>query len=79
MRRREGWQAPNEDSYVLNVDATLGDEKQAVGCGGVLRDKHGKWSGGFACTYPASIIEECEAWAILKGLEWAWHHSIRKL
>lgn len=64
---------------MLNVDATMGTRRRTVGIGGVLRNSVGAWYGGFASLYPVSRSEECEAWVVLKDMEWAWQQGIQIL
>lgn len=60
VARTGGWHGDEKDAFVLNVDAALGDGRRPAGCDGVLRDSNGVWRGGFACTYPAQLVAECE-------------------
>lgn len=74
--KSDGWRPTRHGEWVLNVDAATGDGHGIAGCGGVLRSGEGIWKGGFACIYPVTLCEECEAWAVLKGLEWAWQRNV---
>lgn len=73
------WRPPGNGEWVLNVNAALGSGRRAAGCGGVLRNGAGDWIGGFPCVYPARLSEECEAWALLKGMEWVWQRGIQPI
>lgn len=56
----------------LNVDGSLVEANNIVGCGGVLRDHTEKWQGGFCKTLIARNSDHAEICAIRMGMEWTW-------
>nr|GMD86277.1 ribonuclease H [Ipomoea batatas] len=68
----DGW-------YVLNTDGSFDSGANNGSCAGVVRDSRGNWCGGFGFRIPATSVALTEAWAILKGVEWAWRKGFRKL
>ncbi|RAL49880.1 hypothetical protein DM860_002171 [Cuscuta australis] len=50
-----------------------------AGCGGVIRNNNGEWLGGFSYKTRPNNIEEIEAKAIEKGIQWACGRGVRDL
>nr|GMC87178.1 uncharacterized protein LOC109149189 [Ipomoea batatas] len=73
------WEQPSDGWYVLNTDGSFGSGANNGSCAGVVRDSRGNWCGGFGFRIPATSVALTEAWAILKGVEWAWRKGFRKL
>nr|GMD53318.1 Non-LTR retroelement reverse transcriptase [Ipomoea batatas] len=73
------WEQPPDGWYVLNTDGSFGSGANNGSCAGVVRDSRGNWCGGFGFRIPATSVALTEAWAILKGVEWAWRKGFRKL
>nr|GMD45866.1 putative expansin-B14 [Ipomoea batatas] len=69
---RNGW-------YVLNTDGSFGNGAANGSCAGVVRDSQGSSCGGFGFKVPATTVAMKKAWAILKGVEWAWRKGFRKI
>nr|GMD41081.1 putative expansin-B14 [Ipomoea batatas] len=69
---RNGW-------YVLNTDGSFGNGAANGSCAGVVRDSQGSSCGGFGFKVPATTVAMKKAWAILKGVEWAWRKGLRKI
>ncbi|KAF7815065.1 putative non-LTR retroelement reverse transcriptase [Senna tora] len=42
------WTPPNNSIIKINVDGSRWDHSGGIACGGVFRDQHGRWMGGFA-------------------------------
>nr|GMC61179.1 heat shock 70 kDa protein-like [Ipomoea batatas] len=73
------WEQPPDGWYVVNTDGSFGSGANNGSCAGVVRDSRGNWCGGFGFRIPATSVALTEAWAILKGVEWAWRKGFRKL
>ncbi|KAG8390144.1 hypothetical protein BUALT_Bualt01G0053000 [Buddleja alternifolia] len=67
-----GWTRQELGWFKLNVDASIQKDHMhqhaLVAIGGVVRDMHGRWHGGFAGTVPDSSILAAELKSILQGL-----------
>lgn len=50
----------------------------AAGCGGMLRDEHGRWIAGYVMNVGVTTAYQAELWGILKGLEVTWDLGFRK-
>nr|GMD34250.1 Non-LTR retroelement reverse transcriptase [Ipomoea batatas]GMD35966.1 Non-LTR retroelement reverse transcriptase [Ipomoea batatas] len=70
---------PLQEWFFINTDASFLSYDELTGCGGILRTCNGDWVAGFSCTTRARNIEEGEAWAIYKALQWAWEKKIMNL
>jgi ribonuclease HI len=64
------WKPPMEGWVKLNTDGAYKDES-AAGCGGVIRDSHGGWLGGFAKYLGICSAYVAELWGVLEGLRYA--------
>ncbi|KAG8370972.1 hypothetical protein BUALT_Bualt13G0038800 [Buddleja alternifolia] len=66
-----GWTRPELGWFKLNVDASIQKDHMhqhaLVAIGGVVRDMHGRWHGGFAGTVPDSSILAAELKSILQA------------
>ncbi|KAG8388972.1 hypothetical protein BUALT_Bualt02G0180800 [Buddleja alternifolia] len=67
-----GWTRPKLDWFKLNVDASIQKDHMhqhaLAAIGGLVRDMHGGWHGGFAGTVPNSSILATELESILQGV-----------
>ncbi|XP_050369575.1 uncharacterized protein LOC126787720 [Argentina anserina] len=63
------WSCPRQGWYKLNVDGTV---HKRIGGGGVIRNEHGQWVGGFAANFGKGKAIDAELLALLTGLEYAW-------
>nr|GMD31008.1 ribonuclease H [Ipomoea batatas] len=70
---------PLQEWFFINTDASFLSYDELTGCGGILRTCNGDWVAGFSCTTRVRNIEEGEAWAIYKALQWAWEKKIMNL
>ncbi|KAK2379785.1 Polynucleotidyl transferase, ribonuclease H superfamily protein [Trifolium repens] len=64
------WKPPMEGWVKLNRDGAYKDGS-AAGCGGVIRDSHGGWIGGFAKYLGICSAYVAELWGVLEGLRYA--------
>jgi ribonuclease HI len=67
----EGW-------VKLNTDGAYKDGS-AAGCGGVIRDSHGGWIGGFAKYLGICSAYVAELWGVLEGLRYARNHGFTRI
>lgn len=44
-----------------------------------MRDSEGRWLGGFIGKHKCNTVEESEAWAVIRGLDWAWEKGVKKV
>nr|GLL35698.1 uncharacterized protein LOC109160503 [Ipomoea trifida] len=77
--RTGNFSIPLQEWFFINIDASFLSYDELTGCGGILRTCNGDWVAGFSCTTGARNIEEGEAWAIYKALQWAWEKKIMNL
>lgn len=73
------WQPPQPGWKAVNTDACFSSKELPAGCGGIMRDNHGKWIAGFSCMAKVNNIAEAECWAVLKALQWAWRMNYKKI
>ncbi|VFQ82986.1 unnamed protein product [Cuscuta campestris] len=73
------WNPAVDHEFTLNVDGSNKVMANRVGCGGVIRNNRGEWLGGFSYRTRPNNIEEIEAKAIEKGIQWAWGRGVRDL
>lgn len=62
------WQKPPYGWIKVNVDGSCNPTNGTTSCGGIIRDHHGKWLGGYMYNIGSCSSEEAEAWGILQGL-----------
>ncbi|XVE79323.1 hypothetical protein DITRI_Ditri14bG0049000 [Diplodiscus trichospermus] len=74
-----GWNFPAQDWIALNVDGSVDASSQAAGCGGLLRDCHGRWMHGFTFNIGKCTVLEVEFWAVIHRLQSAWEKGFRKI
>lgn len=73
------WNKPVDGAHAINVDGCVKWRNSSAGCAGVIRDKDGKWEGGYLCKLKTNNVAMAEGWAILKALEWAWSRGYMKI
>ncbi|VFQ61858.1 unnamed protein product [Cuscuta campestris] len=73
------WNPAVDHEFTLNVDGSNKVMANRAGCGGVIRNNRGEWLGGFSYRTRPNNIEEIEAKAIEKGIQWAWGRGVRDL
>ena len=73
------WLPPTENWVKLNVDGASRGNPRYAGGGGVFRDYHGKWIGGFSCNLNWCSSMKAELLALLKGLRLAWEGQFSRL
>lgn len=56
---------------VINTDGAFKRDLGLSGCGGVLRNEHGQWLGGFAKRLSVMSAYLAELWGALEGLTFA--------
>ncbi|MCI17930.1 putative non-LTR retroelement reverse transcriptase, partial [Trifolium medium] len=72
-------QKPPEGQWIkLNTDGARKDMRRA-GCGGLLRDSHGAWLGGFAKYLGNCYAYVAELWGVVEGLKYAWSRGFKKV
>lgn len=72
------WCAPNNSFIKLNVDGAH-DINCLFGCGGIVRDGHGSWIGGFSiCIGSYSPLMD-EIWSIFIGLKMVKELGFRRI
>ncbi|GAU50328.1 hypothetical protein TSUD_290640 [Trifolium subterraneum] len=72
------WQQPEAGWVVLNTDGASKMDV-AAGCGGLLRNSHGQWIGGFSRHLGICSAYLAELWGVLDGLRLARERGITKL
>ncbi|VFQ69489.1 unnamed protein product [Cuscuta campestris] len=68
-----------DHEFTLIVDGSNKVMANRAGCGGVIRNNRGEWLGGFSYRTRPNNIEEIEAKAIEKGIQWPWGRGVRDL
>lgn len=77
--RQVQWHSPNDNMVKLNVDGSSIGNPGRSGFGGLLRDAHGQWLGGFSGFCGITNNTKAELLAIDYGLKMAWetgHHRL---
>lgn len=67
---------PDQGWYALNTDSCVNHAEDRVGCEGVIRDDEGNWLTGFSTNHGTCLVDEVEAWTILKDLCIAWEKRL---
>ncbi|KAF7825260.1 ribonuclease H [Senna tora] len=73
------WILPNNSIIEINVDGSRWDHSGGIACGGVFRDQHGRWMGGFAKKLGSGNSLLAEVWGIKLGLDMAWNWNLRNI
>ncbi|XVF06929.1 hypothetical protein REPUB_Repub06bG0093400 [Reevesia pubescens] len=63
----------------MNVDGSARGHPGSAASGGVIRNAHGDWLGGFTHRVGISYILTAELWAIFHGLQLCWDRGYRKI
>lgn len=71
------WSLPSSNWCKLNTDGAVKKPQGIAGCGGVLRDKCGKWIVGFGANLGIATVNEAELWGLYDGLQVAWNSGHR--
>jgi ribonuclease HI len=74
-----GWKPPPLSFIKLNTDGSVSGNPGQAGAGGVLRDHHGTWIGGFARNIGRTNSLAAELWALRDGLALAQNLNVQKL
>ncbi|XP_019178992.1 PREDICTED: uncharacterized protein LOC109174182 [Ipomoea nil] len=72
------WKRPLAGWWKLNVDGCC-RQNGVASCGGVLRDKDGRWCRGFSYKIGRCSIEAAKAWGVLKGLQMARNYGAMRI
>ncbi|RAL38056.1 hypothetical protein DM860_000750 [Cuscuta australis] len=73
------WNPGVDHEFTLNVDGSNKVMANRARCGGVIRNNSGECLGGFSYRTRPNNIEEIEAKAIEKGIQWACGRGVRDL
>ena len=68
FNKRIKWEKPPIGWKKLNTDGSTIGGMERVGCGGVVRDEHGKWVAGFTRHIGITNIFAAELWGLRDGL-----------
>ena len=64
---------PLEHGWIeLNIDGCFKEDRNCVAGGGLLRDCHGHWRGGFSVYIGSCSMDEVEMWALIYGIKFEW-------
>lgn len=74
-----GWKEPPSGWVKLNTDGASHGNPGIATAGGVLRDEHGEWRGGFALHIGRCTAPLAELWGVYYGLYIAWEQRITRL
>ncbi|KAJ1417011.1 Ribonuclease H-like superfamily [Sesbania bispinosa] len=74
-----GWRPPPLGWCKLNTDGSVQNNGCHAGCGGVLRDHHGRWLVGFSHNIGSSLVLMAELRGIILGHIVAWDVGARKV
>src|SRR4051812_47717032 len=77
-QQRVRWCAPDHSFVKLNVDGAH-DNNGISGCGGILRDHHGGWLGGFSKNIGICSVFMAEAWGLYIGVKHAIELGFKKV
>lgn len=61
------WEKPPPRVIKINIDGSISGARKEAKCGGVKRDEHSEWHGGFTKFLGICNPLEIEAWGILGG------------
>lgn len=68
MVKRICWEKPQEGWMKLNTDGSSVGNPGLVGCGGIVRDNHGRWISGFSRHIETTNSFVAELWGFRDGL-----------
>lgn len=74
-----GWTPPPLGCVKLNIDGSMNESIATAESGGILKDVHGKWMGGFSVKLRTCTLTDTEVRAGLHGLRTAWDVGMRKI
>uniref|UniRef100_A0A1J3JIW1 Putative ribonuclease H protein n=1 Tax=Noccaea caerulescens TaxID=107243 RepID=A0A1J3JIW1_NOCCA len=79
VERMIGWNPPTSDWFKLNTDGASRGNPGLATAGGVLRNQHGEWCGGFGLNIGRCTAPLAELWGVYYGLYIAWDKKIPRL
>ena len=74
-----GWRKPEKGWYKLNTDGARNRPTGDAAAGGLIRDEHGFWMGGFQASLGSISVLNAELKAIQLGLQIAWGKGFGKI
>ncbi|CAA7041734.1 unnamed protein product [Microthlaspi erraticum] len=77
--RQIGWVPPREGWFKLNTDGASRGNPGPATAGGVLRDRDGRWCGGFALNIGRCSAPLAELWGVYYGLLLAWEKKCSRV
>ncbi|CAA0811235.1 Polynucleotidyl transferase- ribonuclease H-like superfamily protein [Striga hermonthica] len=79
MERWIRWEKPPEGWVKVNSDGSFSPQTGLGTAGGLIRDEHGSWKGGFTVKLGACSIMAAELWGLYRGLALAWDLGFRQV
>ncbi|KAK4273561.1 hypothetical protein QN277_021939 [Acacia crassicarpa] len=73
------WVAPPDGWVKVNIDGVSKGERRLAGCGGLIRGSQGEWLCGFTRKLGSCSAIKAEVWAVLSGMELAFHYKFDKI
>ncbi|GER30653.1 polynucleotidyl transferase [Striga asiatica] len=73
------WEPPSDSWIKMNSDGAHNGSSGLASAGGLLRDSHGAWVGGFVMMIGECSIMAAELWGLFQGLTLAWNLRYRRV
>ncbi|CAI9095026.1 OLC1v1030878C1 [Oldenlandia corymbosa var. corymbosa] len=73
------WKPPAGDRIKVNSDGAVSGDTGLASAGGAIRDRYGRWRGGFLMNIGYCSITGAEMWGLYQGLKLAWDLGYREV